>query len=73
METVVIKSDKLSLPDKIAKKLKGKKFELVEIKDGIMLKLLEDPIKDARGSLRGSNFSSKRYMQLKKEEKELER
>ncbi|MDQ1329536.1 MAG: hypothetical protein QG641_2827 [Candidatus Poribacteria bacterium] len=35
--------------------------------------ILEDPIKAARGFLKGSCFTSERYMQLKQEEKELEK
>ncbi len=72
MGTIVLKSEQLNLPDEIAKKLKGKELELLETKEGILLKPVEDPIKMARGFLKGSRFSSERYMQLKKEEKELE-
>lgn len=73
MGTVVIKSDQLILPEEIAKKLKGKEVELLETKEGILLKPVEDAIKTARGFLKGSRFSSERYMQLKREEKDLER
>ncbi len=72
MGTIVLKSEQLNLPDEIAKRLKGKELELLETKEGILLKPVEDPIKMARGFLKGSRFSSERYMQLKKEEKELE-
>lgn len=72
METIVIKFEQLNLPAEIAKKLKGKEVEILETKQGILLKPLEDPIKSARGFLKGSHFSSERYMLLKKEEKELE-
>jgi len=74
METIVVKSEQLNLPEKIAKKLKGKELEIIETKEGILLKpILEDPIKAARGFLKGSRFTSERYMQLKQEEKELEK
>lgn len=73
MGTIVLKPEQLNLPEKIAKKLKGKELELIEIKEGILLRLVEDPIKIARGSLKGSRFSSERYIKFKKEEKELER
>lgn len=73
MGTIVISSGQLNLPEKIAKKLKGKKIELLETKEGILLKPMEDAIKIARGFLKGSHFSSERYMLNKKEEKELER
>ena len=62
MGNVVVQSEKLNLPEEIARKLKGKKLELLEIKEGILLKLVEDSIKAARGFLKGSCFSSERYM-----------
>ena len=74
MESIVIKSEELNLPEEIAKKLKGKELEIVETKEGILLKpIMEDPIKAARGFLKGSRFTSERYMRLKQEEKELEK
>lgn len=73
MGTIVLKSEQLNLPQEIAKKLKGKELEVFETKEGILLKPVEDSIKRARGFLKGSRFTSERYMQLKKKEKELER
>ncbi|MBV6518659.1 MAG: hypothetical protein HCAMLNBO_01367 [Candidatus Brocadia fulgida] len=72
MKTLVIKSDRLNLPEEIARKLKGKEVEFIETKEGILIKPIENQIKNARGSLKGSHFSSEKYMRLKKEEKELE-
>lgn len=72
MKTLVIRSDQLNLPEEIARKLKGKEVELVETKEGILLRFIENPIKNARGSLKGSHFSSEKYMRRKQEEKELE-
>lgn len=74
MEAIIIKSEELNLPEEIAKKLKGKELEIIETKEGILLKpIIGDPIKEAKGFLKGSKFSLNRYMELKKEEKELER
>jgi hypothetical protein len=72
MESIVIKSEQLNLPEKIARKLRGKEIEIVETNEGILLKPLRNSIKIARGFLKGSRFSSERYMQLKDEEKKLE-
>lgn len=72
MRTVILKSEQLNLPEDIAKKMKGKEFELVETKEGILLKPLEEPIKIARGCLKGLGFTSEVYMQQKKDEKKLE-
>lgn len=73
MKAVILKSDKLNLPNAFAKRFKGKELELLETKDGLLLKPVEDPIKAAKGILKGSYFSSKKYFQFKKEEMELER
>jgi len=73
MGTAIMEYEQLNLPEKMARKLKGKEVKLIGTQEGILLKPREDIIKDARGSLNGSYFSSVRYMQLKKEEKELER
>ncbi len=73
MGTAVMEYKQLNLPGRMARKLKGKEVELIETQEGILLKPLEDTIKNARGCLKGSCFSSERYMRLKKEEKELER
>lgn len=72
MGIIILKSEELNLPKEIARRLKGEKVEVLETKEGILLKPLEDSIKTARGFLKGSHFSTERYMQLKKEEKELE-
>lgn len=73
MRTIVLKSEQLNFPEEIAKSLKGKVLELLETKEGILLKPVDDTIKIARGCLKGSHFSFKKYMQIKREEKELER
>ena len=73
MGNIVIKFDQLNLPGKLTKNWKGKEVEICQTKEGILLKPLEDPIKAARGFLKGSSFSTERYIQLKKQEKALER
>ncbi len=59
----------LYIPEEMFKKLKGKKIEIVETREGILLKLVKDPITEARGSLKGSRFSVEKYMQYKEREK----
>lgn len=73
MSSILLKSDKLNLPEEVAKKLKGKDVELVEVKEGILLRPVFDPIKEARGFLKGKQFSTQRYFHMKKEEKRIER
>jgi len=44
----VMRSEQLNLPEEMAKKLAGKEVELIETQEGILLKPLNDSIKDAR-------------------------
>jgi virulence-associated protein VagC len=55
MKTLVIKSDRLNLPEEIARKLKGKEVEFIETKEGILIKPIENPIKKARAKLKESS------------------
>jgi len=67
------KSEQLNLRGEVGKKLSGKALEVSETEEGILLRPVEDPIRTARGFLKGSRFSTERYAQLKAEEKGLER
>ena len=73
MISKIVKSENLNLPVEIADKLRGKDIELLEVKEGFLLRPVEDPIKEARGFLKGKLFSTARYFQMKKEDKDLER
>ena len=73
MDPIVLKSDQLNLPEEAAKRLKNREVELIEVKEGILLRPVIDPIKEARGFLKTRQFSTQRYFQMKKEEKSIER
>jgi len=72
METVTLENDLLRLPERIAKKLRGKIIEIAEIKEGILLKEAGNPIAEARGFLKGKRFTTKKYLEMKMSEKDLE-
>ncbi len=45
--SIIVKIDQLNLPLEIAEKLKGKKMELLETEEGLLLRPLQgDPIKE---------------------------
>ena len=44
MDTATIENDLLKLPERIAKRLRGKRIEIAEIKEGILLKPTGNPI-----------------------------
>jgi hypothetical protein len=78
MHTLKIDTDPITLPDAVAKKLIGKLIEFIGLKDGFMMKTLiddqiYDPIKEARGMLKGKGFSTERYFRLKEEDTAIER
>jgi len=72
MNTVPLEDDVLKLPASIARRFRGKRIEFVEMKDGVLLRPLDNPISEARGMLKGGRFTSERYLSLKKTEKEME-
>jgi hypothetical protein len=72
VEAVELENNMLKLPEKIAKRLKGKRIEVTEVAEGILLKTTTNPISEARGFLRGRRFTTQRYQEMKKVEKELE-
>ena len=72
MEIITIKNNSLRLPENIAKKLRGMQIEISELKEGVLLKAVKNPIDEARGCLKGKQFTSKRYLEMKSVEKDLE-
>ena len=47
-------------------------IEISELKEGVLLKAVKNPIDEARGCLKGKQFTSKRYLEMKRVEKDLE-
>ena len=73
MKTLTIRSNRISLPAEIVRRLGGKEVELVETREGVLLRPVGSVIKSTRGFLKGKgSFSSKEFISRKKKEKELE-
>jgi hypothetical protein len=72
MKAVLIDSNRITLPPAAAKKIMGKTIEIVSLKEGILLKPVDDAIAAAKGVLKKHSFSTKKYLLQKKEEKKLE-
>jgi hypothetical protein len=73
LETIIVKSEELNLPEKMAVKLKGRELELIETNEGILIKPVRITKKSIRGILKGTGVSTELFSQIKKEEKELEK
>jgi hypothetical protein len=72
VEAIELQNNTLKLPERIAKRLRGKRIEVSEVREGILLRASTNPISEARGFLKGRRFSTQRYLKTKKLEKELE-
>jgi hypothetical protein len=68
--TPEVNADELNLPVEVARKLKGKRVTIVEVREGFLLKPVEDPIREARGILKGKGFNVEKYLQFKQLEKD---
>jgi hypothetical protein len=73
MASLVIKAENLNLPDHFADRFKGGKIELIETKDGKLIKPIKgDPIRELKGFLKGTSFITAKYLLQKKQGKGLE-
>jgi hypothetical protein len=72
MEPATLEGNLLKLPERIARRLRGKQIQIMEVEDGILLKPAHQSISEAKGFLRGKGFSTSQYLEMKKADKELE-
>lgn len=72
MEHLILEGNHINLPNHVLKKFMGRKIELIETNDGILIRPEEDIIKETRGMLKGSRFNTKAYFEQKQKDKELE-
>ena len=63
MEAIVVKSDQLNFPEKIARKLNGKEVELIETKRRYFIKTQNRPYKRCERFFEGIPFSTERYLE----------
>jgi len=72
MGVIVLKAEQLKLPEAIAKKLKGRKVEISDKGERIVITPIDNPVQKARGMFKGGNFSTKKLMEQKRLDRELE-
>lgn len=73
MGVVVVKAEQLNLPEHMAEKLKGRKIEILETGDGLLIRPIKgDPIKELKGFLKGRTFTTEDFMRQKQQDKGLE-
>ncbi|MFH0794512.1 MAG: hypothetical protein V2A74_10830 [bacterium] len=69
---IIIKSREISLPARIARKLKGKRVKIQETPEGVLLRTEDDSIGRGRGILKKTAVSTKDFLRRKREDLELE-
>ena len=72
MDSITLQAETLNLPTIFAAKLFGKKVELVERGNSIVISPVECPIEALHGMFESDGHEVDRFMQRKKIEKELE-
>jgi len=72
MELLVVEGSLIKLPERVLKKFKGRKLELLEIEEGVLIKPLKGTIRETRGILKGSRISTRKYLEQKQKDKALE-
>ena len=72
MSSVILQAETLNLPPIFATKLSGKKVEIIEHDNSIVIKPVEYSAKSMRGMFKSDGHAVDRFMAQKKLEKELE-
>ena len=72
MSTMILQAERLNLPEPLAVKLRGKKVELVESGDSIIINPVQCTIKSMRGMLKSDGHEVDRFLARMREDKELE-
>jgi virulence-associated protein VagC len=69
MDAVVLRAEELNLPETIAKKLKGRKVEIVEENERIIITPIDDSITKAFGMFEGGNLTTEKFLEQKRIDK----
>jgi hypothetical protein len=72
MEQFIVDTDTLSLPQRFAEKINSEKVCIREVSEGLLLSPVKKESKTLRGVLKGTGFSTQRYFEQKRDDKELE-
>jgi len=76
MNSIILQSDQLNLPETFASKLRGKTVELTQDGDAVVImpvkNRVERPIKAIRGVFESDGHEVERFLERKRAEKRLE-
>ena len=72
MGSVILQAETLNLPESLAAKLRGKKVELMESEDSIIIRPVQNAVDSAYGMFKSDGLVTDRFMKRKQLEKELE-
>jgi hypothetical protein len=72
MQQIIIETSALRLPEIFAERIGTKQVLLREVSEGVMLVPVKKTAKPLYGLLKGMNYSTERYFEQKRQDKELE-
>lgn len=72
MSSIILQAESLNLPTILATKLYGKKVEIIESGDSIIINPVKSPIDAMHGMFDSDGHEVDRFMERKRIEKELE-
>ena len=72
LSPIILQAETLNLPEMIALRLKGKKVELVQNGESVVITPVSSDIANARGVLKGGKFGTAQFFKQKQLDKELE-
>ena len=72
MQQVIMETSALQLPREFAEKLNTDRVMIREVSEGLLLTPMPNQSRRLRGMLKGTGFSTDRYFEQKRADKELE-
>jgi len=72
MQQVIMDTSALQLPQEFAEKIGSERVMIREVNEGVLLTPIPKQTRRLRGMLKGTGFSTSRYFEQKRADKELE-
>jgi hypothetical protein len=72
MQQIIVETSALRLPDAFVERIGTRQVLLREVSEGVMLVPVKKTSKPIYGLLKGMNYSTERYFEQKRQDKELE-
>ena len=72
MQPIIIRTNTLTLPREVVDKLNAEQVMIKEVSGGLLLTPIKSHPRRQRGMLRGKGFTSEKFLEQRREDRELE-